>query len=185
MTIVSLPPDREVIERVRSGDAEILERLMANYWGDLVRYADGILGGSGDGQDVVQEAFIRFWSRRERWGAEGSVKALLYTVTRNAAIDERRKGARGATVRLDPETPSRDPSPYDQVREDELRRAAAVAVDRLPPKRQEVFRLIREGGLTYKEVATVLGLSAQTVANQMSLALADLRKALETVRLPE
>jgi RNA polymerase sigma-70 factor (ECF subfamily) len=60
----------------------------------------------------------------------------------------------------------------------ELKRLAAAAVAGLPPKRREVFRLVREEGLSYKEVAEALGLSPQTVANHMSLALADLRATL-------
>ena len=55
---------------------------------------------------------------------------------------------------------------------------AEEAVARLTPRRQEIFRLVRENGLSYREVAEVLDLSPQTVANLMSLALADLRAAL-------
>ena len=69
-------------------------------------------------------------------------------------------------------------SPLSPAEAAQLQRAASEAVSGLPPKRQEVFRLAREEGLTYAEIAAVMGVSPQTVANQMSLALADLRKAL-------
>jgi RNA polymerase sigma-70 factor (ECF subfamily) len=62
---------------------------------------------------------------------------------------------------------------------EELRSMAETAVSSLPPRRQEVFRLVREGGLSYKEVAETLGISTQTVANLMSLALGDLRASLK------
>ena len=56
---------------------------------------------------------------------------------------------------------------------------AAAAVARLPDRRREVFRLVREEGLSYKDVAELMELSSQTVANHMGLAMADLRTALK------
>lgn len=179
MTDRNLPPDRELIEGIRAGDARTLSRLQTAYWDLLVQFAGRILDGSSDPQDVVQEAFIRLWTHRERWGDDGSVRSLLYTVTRNAALDERRRLARSARTSLAADPPAPEPVPSEDAVAEELRRAAAEAVSRLPPKRQEVFRLAREEGLTYAEIAGVMGVSPQTVANQMSLALADLRRALE------
>lgn len=173
-----LPPDHVLIERIRSGDETVVAELLASYWSPLVEYAGGILPDAADAQDVVQEAFIRLWARREQWGTDGSVRALLYTMTRHAALDERRRETRRERAAREAEPMRPLPSPSDDALDSELRRAAAVAVSALPPKRQEVFRLVREEGLSYKETAQVMGLSPQTVANQMSLALADLRKAL-------
>lgn len=178
MTDRSLPPDRELIEGIRIGDSAVLEKLMDAYWIPLVQSAGRILDGCGDPQDVVQEAFIRLWTHRERWNAEGSVRSLLYTVTRNAALDERRRSARGERLSRAVDPPSAAPAPSEAAEAGQLGLAVAEAVSRLPPKRQEVFRLSREQGLSYGEIATVLGVSPQTVANQMSLALADLRQAL-------
>lgn len=178
MTDRSLPPDSELIEGIRSGEASVLERLVAAYWSPLVQFAGRILDGGADPQDVVQEAFIRLWTHRERWGSEGSVRSLLYTVTRNAALDERRRSARGERLAQAVDPPPSTAEPSEVAEAGQLESAIAEAVRRLPPKRQEVFRLSREQGLTYAEIAQVLSVSPQTVANQMSLALADLRKAL-------
>lgn len=175
----STPSDAEVIERLKADDARALELLLATHWAALLRYAEGVLGGVGDPQDVVQEGFIRLWNRRAEWNPDGSIKALLYTMTRNAALDQRRRRVRSG--RLDPraDTQSAGSSPYEDVQGAELQRAAAAAVSNLPPKRQEVFRLARDEGLSYRDIAQVMGISEQTVANQMSLALADLRVALK------
>jgi RNA polymerase sigma-70 factor (family 1) len=173
-----LPADRELIEGIRSGDPKTLARLQTAYWARLVQYADRFLEGGSDPQDVVQEAFIRLWTHRERWTPEGSLRSLLYTVTRNAALDERRRVARRAKASLSVDPPGGRAGPDDQAIAEELLQAAAEAVSRLPPKRQEVFRLAREEGLAYAEIARVMDVSPQTVANQMSLALGDLRRAL-------
>lgn len=179
-----LPPDDVLIEGVRSGDPGTLARLQIAYWAQLVRFASRIVEARADPQDVVQEAFIRLWTYRERWQVRGSVRSLLFTITRNAALDELRRYRRGERAATAADPPRAQPAPSDDAIAGELRRAAAVAVAALPPQRQEVFRLAREHGLTYAEIAAVLDLTPQTVANHMSLALADLRRALEPF-LPE
>lgn len=171
--------DRELIEGIRSCDPKVAQHLLDRFWEPLIRYAEGILGDTADAQDVVQDAFVRLWSHRERWGTAGSVRALLYTVTRNAALDERRRLARQGQVSREYDIPYIGPSPSDDLITGEAQRAAVVAISRLPPKRREVFRLAREEGLTYKEIAAVMGISAQTVANQMSSAMTELKRALE------
>ena len=57
-----------------------------------------------------------------------------------------------------------------------------VAIGALPDKRQEIFRLAREEGLKYREIAERLGLSAKTVEAQMTLALKSLRDTLKEYR---
>jgi RNA polymerase sigma-70 factor (ECF subfamily) len=178
MTDASPPTDAELIAGIRSGDTDALKRLVDAYWDTLVQFAGRVLGGHADPQDVVQEAFIRIWTHRERWGADGSVRSLLYTVTRNAALDARRKHSRGERAAQAAQPPVPPTAPSDDAQAAQLEEAASRAVGALPRKRREVFRLAREEGLTYGEIAAVMGISGQTVANHMSLALADLRTAL-------
>ena len=171
--------DRELIEGIRSCDPGVAQYLLDRYWQPLIRYADGILGGAVDSQDVVQDAFVRLWAHRERWDEVGSVRALLYTVTRNLALDEGRRLSRRTQVSYEDDIPYIGPSPSEEVVMDEVQRAAADAVSSLPPKRQEVFRLSREEGLSHKEIAAIMEISVNTVANQMTMAIADLRRALK------
>jgi len=178
------PRDREFLhlpgylESLRSGDSQALDRLMDLLWAPLVGYAGRILPDDSDPQDIVQEAFVRLWTRRATLREDGSLQALLYTTVRNACLDEIRTRRRRQKLRSAECGPSPAPGPYEDTRGAELQRLAAAAVAKLPEKRREVFRLVRQEGLSYREAAEVLGLSEQTVANHMSLALADLRTAL-------
>ncbi|MEJ2204046.1 MAG: RNA polymerase sigma-70 factor [Gemmatimonadota bacterium] len=177
-------PDSELLERVRGGDPAALQSLLDTHWARLVRYARRLLPEPEDAQDVVQDAFVRLWARRTRWKVEGSVRSLLFTITRNAALDEMRRRARRGRAAQAFRGPAPPALPSEEAAASELERAAAAAVAALPPRRQEVFRLVREAGLSYGEIAEVMDVSPQTVANQMSLALADLRRALRP-HLPE
>jgi RNA polymerase sigma-70 factor (ECF subfamily) len=169
------------MEGLRAGDATVLRLLLRMYLGPLHRYAEALLSGRWDAEEVVQEAFVQLWEKRDRWREDGSVRALLFTLTRNLSIDTLRRrrreldlGDQGLRRFSSPA-----PTPLEDTHEGELRSMAEAAVSSLPPRRQEVFRLVREAGLSYKEVAETLGISNQTVANLMSLALADLRASLK------
>ena len=178
MQALSQDDARALVSRVRSGDAEAFERILHSYWAPLVRFARRVLPEADDPQDVVQDVFVKLWKRRDSLSVDGSVQALLFTMTRNAALDGVRRRDRHARAMTGYAGSGSEALPAQVAAAEELAAAARAAVAALPPKRREVYRLVREEGLTYEEVAEVLTLSPQTVANHMSLALADLRKAL-------
>ena len=170
--------DPGFLHAFRSGDPDAMSRILSRLWDPLLVYARRLLPDQSDPQDLVQEAFVRIWVRRAHLRDDGSLKALLYTTVRNACLDEVRTNRRRQRLQAVGEPPAPPRTPYEDVQGAELQRLAAAAVSNLPEKRQEVFRMVREDGLTYRETAEILGLSEQTVANHMSLALADLRVAI-------
>lgn len=174
-----LTADAALVRELRADSQPALQQLMDAYWEPLVGFASRILGGRGDPEDPAQTAFVRLWTRRHQLNESGSLRSLLYTIVRNASLDELRKQGRRASAQEGTPPPSPPRTPYEDVQGAELQRLAAAAVSRLPERRQEVFRLVREEGLSYQEISEVLGLSAQTVANHMSLAMADLRTTLK------
>lgn len=168
--------DRDLTDRLRAGDESALAEVLDRHWHGLLRYAYGLLGDWDRAEDVTQGAYVRLWASRDRW-TQGSVIALLHTIVRNAAIDvlksPRVRSADASLVGL-----AASGSPESATELAELESAVEGAVEALPPRRREVFRLVRESGLSYAEVAEVTKLSRQTVANHMSLALRDLRTML-------
>jgi RNA polymerase sigma-70 factor (family 1) len=153
---------------------------MALYHGPLLHYATTLLGSVDRAEDVVQETFVRIWERRCHWGAEGSVKSLLYRTARNLALNERRhlrvreNWKRRQTVREQPDPPTM----AERRREAELLTNLEAALDSLPSRRREIFELARFHDLSYRQIAEKLGISPQTVANQISAAMRDLKRAL-------
>ncbi len=167
------------MDRIRAGDIGALELLLRDVWPPLVAHLAAVTGSLEAAEDAAQEAFVRLWERREDWRA-GSARALLFRIGRNAALDEgRRARVRGrlAAERSRSGVAS-PPTPDGDLDRSELRLRLDAALDRLPPRRREVFELIRFSGLSHEEAADAMGLATQTVANHMSLALRDLRAAL-------
>jgi len=171
-------PDVGIVRGLQDDDPKALQELVDALWSPLAAFAQRILGGAGDPEGTVQTAFARLWSRRRSLDDTGSLRSLLYTMVRNACLDEIRRVRRQERIPAENLRPPPPRTPYEDVQGAELHRLAAAAVARLPERRREVFRLVREEGLSYKEVARVMDLSSQTVANHMSLAMADLRTAL-------
>lgn len=160
-------------------DDDALEELVQRFWSPLVAYASRLLGERAAAEDVVQTAFVRLWERAHVVPAGDAVRPFLYRVVRNLAANEWR---RQQTHRnwLDDECalPTPTAKPSQAVEEDELAAALAAAVERLPGRRREVFVLSRYHALTNGQIAEVLSIAPQTVANQLVSALRELRVVL-------
>ena len=174
------PTDTDLLLRLASDDDRALDLLLERYWAPLFRFALRRTGSRDVAADVVQDAFCRLWTRRGSWRVQGSVRALLYRLTRNSAVSQHRgKEARKRALQnyaersADISTSGRIPAEHVELRE-----ALERAIAGLPARRREVFLLRMMDDLSYEDIARVMGTSKQTVANQLSRALATLRPAL-------
>ncbi|HXQ82269.1 MAG TPA: sigma-70 family RNA polymerase sigma factor [Opitutaceae bacterium] len=131
-----------------------------------------------DAEDVVQEAFVRFW-RRQR-GLSGEPLALLLTSVRRAGLDIARRRMRRAAREAGAlgEEPGGG-SLFEPLPEGDDRRAAIEsALGRLPSEQREVLALKIWGDLTFAQIAHQLGIPANTAASRYRYALAALRHEL-------
>lgn len=168
------------VEGIRAGDAVAFEALFRAYHAPLCAFAFRYLRARDLAEEIVQEVFLFVWERRETWDVRTSVKNYLFTAIRNAALSYlrhervvRRREAETVELFGGPSA-----SADAEVGAAETLAAVQRAVGRLPERCRLVFTLQREQGLTYSEVAEVLGISPKTVEVQMGRALKSLRKAL-------
>ncbi len=181
----SVPADdlTSLMASIRGGSESALGRLMELCWAELVRYAASQLSDVELSRDVVQEAFIQVWERRRAWRPRGSARVYLYRIVRNLVIDQKRRQAvrrRWLTRqgREDAVGGAHAATPAEVLDAKMLADAFQAAVASLPDRRREVFELVFQRGLSHAEAATVMNVSAQTVANQMSSALRTVRQAV-------
>jgi len=148
----------------------------------LVLFARQWAPAAGDAEDVVQDAFVRFWRARHR--AEDPV-AYLFACVRHTALEWRRgrhrRQAREAAVAR-PE--AAEPLFTCPVECDERRRAIEAALRRLPAEQAEVVVLKIWGGLTFEQIAAALDVPANTAASRYRNALAKLRDLLAEANVP-
>jgi RNA polymerase sigma-70 factor (ECF subfamily) len=128
-----------------------------------------------DAEDIVQEAFVKFWRRNH----QVNNRALLYATVRSIALDfirrDRRRARREANVFVGTESTI---EPQFEL-EDETQAALAAAVDALPHDQREVLVLKIWNELTFAEIAAALGISQNTAASRYRYALAGLKKSLQ------
>ena len=141
----------------------------------LVLFARQWVRSPADAEDVVQDAFVRFWRRHHRIDN----RALLYSAVRSAALDlirrDQRRSRREIEVFADAE---RSVEPEFEPGDDSQRELAA-AVDHLPPDQREVLVMKVWNELTFAEIAETLGISQNTAASRYRYALAALKKRLQ------
>jgi RNA polymerase sigma-70 factor (ECF subfamily) len=131
-----------------------------------------------DAEDVVQEAFIRFW-RRQR-GLSGEPLALLLTSVRRAGLDIARRRVRREAREKSAMAEDSGPNPlFEPLPDgDDRRIAIESALGRLAPEQREVLALKIWGELTFAEIAGQLGIPPNTAASRYRYALAALRREL-------
>jgi len=181
--------DRAWVAAIRTGDAAAFEAMFRAYKNDLVAFATALLDSREAAQEVVQDIFLRIWQQRELWEFPGPLNTYLFRAARNGAIGRirheridarfRERVGTGASAHLH----GSRPRPADErARLSDLASAIELAVNDLPERCREVFRLSRYHHLSNPQVADVLGISINTVEVQITRAISFLRKRLADFR---
>jgi RNA polymerase sigma-70 factor, ECF subfamily len=175
-----LPNESEWVEAIRAGDPSAFEALFHAYHAGMCSFAYRYLGARDLAEEIVQEVFLCVWERRETWHVRTSVRSYLLTAVRNAALSYLRheRVVRRRQIEIPDSQETLAVSPEVRAQEAELITAVREAIARLPERCRVAFTLHREQGLTYVEVAEVLGISPRTVEVQIGRALKALRKRL-------
>jgi len=171
--------ERDLQERIRAGDERAFDSVFRTHYAHLVRVAESMLRESALAEEIAQEVMLELWRRRESLELEQTFAAYLIRSTRNRALNhirhQRVVAREAAAAAIEPQA-SR--SAEEELLGVELQQAVREAIDALPEKSREVFRLSREQGLKYAEIASVLEISVKTVEKRMGQALSELRERL-------
>jgi RNA polymerase sigma-70 factor (ECF subfamily) len=151
-----------------------LEQWLDQHAAALVLFARGWLSSHADAEDVVQEAFVRFWRSRDR---VSDPAAYLYACVKRCALEWIRAGARRsrreeATARAEAE-----PLFQDALEQQERRVAIEEALASLPEKQREVLVMRIWGDLSFPQIAEALGVPTETATSRYRYALAKLHEA--------
>jgi RNA polymerase sigma-70 factor (family 1) len=164
------------------GEEKAFDYLFRAYYGALCLFAGNYLEIPDDARDLVQDCFVKLWSRRTALKNPQAIRSFLYTTVRNACLNVLRSKNR-ISLR-DPLEPAgfRDPLEdkwLEKVVEAETLREIYVHVQSLPPRTREVFLKFYLEGKDCNAIALDLHRSPSTVRNQKNKALTILREKFQ------
>lgn len=168
--------DEALFERLIAGDLGAFDRLYDRFERPLFGFIRAQLGDASEAEDVLHEAFMAVLRERQRPSSIRSFRSWLFGVAANLCSNRIRSRKRAGRA-LETERAFAAPS-SDQAEELEAARRSQKlehAVERLPRALGEIYRL-RATGLSYAEMAEVLGLPLGTVKSRMHEMVERLRR---------
>ena len=174
--------DLALYAKVREGDIHAFETLFRRLFEPLCLYAKKITGDIDVAQEIVQELFYQIWKDRTELRLVLSVKSYLYGAVRNQSLQylehlQVRQRYRQHVAGTFSESSLYD-SPQEILEYKELEQRLEYALEHLPKRRRDIFRMNRFEGKKYEQIACELSLSVKTIEAEMSKALQTLRKSI-------
>ncbi len=173
--------EKEWFRRTAGGDSKAFTELFHHYNARLFPFVRRITKSESAAEEIVQETFLRLWVHRATVGVMEKPAAWLFLIASNLSMSHLRNRMNAAVKHAGAfarsETAAGD-SFLQELEGKEMAVLVEAAIQLLPPKRQEVFRLSRQEGLTYQQIADRLDISPNTVKDHLVIALRSIREYL-------
>lgn len=179
--------DEKYIIGLQKGSYADFNKLYDLYADRLYGFAYNLTRSSEMAEEIVQEVFLKVWQMREHISPGYSFRSFLFTIARNRFLNDLRD--RLTTLSYDDYTAQFgslgevENTTENEFNFRELNEKIICAKDKLSSRQREIFELSKEEGLSNQEIASRLGISEQSVRNQLSCALKVLREELVKIGL--
>ena len=171
----------KLLKQIKSGNKNAINELYQLYSNRLYRFAFGYLKSDEDTRDIIQEVFIRLWSRRKELDDQTNLEAILFTIAKNVIITTFRKKIteKEYLEHLKFLVVKNNSDTEEQVDFNLLSEKVKHLVNQLPKQRKRIFILSKEKGYTNKAIAEELKISVKTVEDHMTKARKFLKENLK------
>lgn len=152
-----------------------------NYYGKLLRFAMTFFHNRTLAEDAVSEVLIRLLRKRNDLFFIENFEGYLYQYVKNEALNNIKLNRTKVGASIEESSHEILPDlmdPHQRLVEHELRYCVSTLIESLPPKRKMVYRLIKDEGMRYKDVAGIMDISERTVEVHLKIAVQDLRLAV-------
>lgn len=182
------PDIQDIIYLIAEHDDQNAFRELFNLFSPgLFSYTRSIVKSGNLAEEIVEDVFVNLWKNRKNLVAIKNLTYYLYTANKNIILNYLTKEKRHASISLDDISydaryTSGNP---EEVYTSKLNISHILsAIQSLPGKCQLIFRLAKEEGLTYAEIAQLLNIAPKTVENQMQIAFRKISECIEQ-KLPQ
>ncbi|WP_289053093.1 RNA polymerase sigma-70 factor [Carboxylicivirga marina] len=183
-------PESVIAQKIKCGNLEVFQDFYKTNYKRLHNYATLFLSQSDEAEDVVQDTFINLWNKRASINVEQSIGGLLYRAIRNQCLNAikhskvkdkfiefaKKYDSIDTVYREDFNLETSDSDTfyvYSQI---------SKAIDELPQKRKEVYKLSKIEGQTHNEIAQQLDITTKGVERHITMANKALRAKLKHLK---
>ena len=173
-----LPDEKNLFARAAQGDqaafTAIFDHYMPRIYGYILKYTKS----ETSAQDITQDVFAKLWEKRQDLATIESHASYIFTAAFRTSINHFKKEARETRLikEYHQQTGDEVNDIEDSISFKESNHLLQLAIDQMPPQRQLIYKLNKEDGLSYDEIAEKLNISRNTVKNTIAEATAFVRK---------
>jgi len=180
---------RELQIRVAKEDEMAFTQLYVHFGKKLIQFALSLVRSKEVAEELVEDVFVKLWANRNNIVDIENLTVYLYVAVKNRSLNALSHKAKELIAApfdyLDTTLDGFASDPYDIMITSEMMASMQHAIDELPPRCKMIFKLVREDGLKYKEVADILNISINTIDAQMAIAVKKICTALHVKRSPK
>lgn len=181
LTAITIQTDEQLLNSIiENNDYKAFERLFHRYYSLLCQQVNRRICNSHFAEEIVLDVFTKIWRNRANISINTKVKYYLFTAIKNQAIDYLRKQVkqRNYQYEISRDFQSNFATPEELIIGEELRIKIENAIELLPPQAKNVFRMSRDKGMKYREIAVELNISIRTVETHIRRSLISLRSTV-------
>jgi RNA polymerase sigma-70 factor (ECF subfamily) len=169
-------------ERTALKDEQVFKDLYRQYFVKLYRFANSLVNGKEAAEEIVHDVMINLWKKRTSFTEIENLDSYLYVSVKNLCLNYLRN--EGKHLHTDIELIYNNNNHITIDPESLLISKQGVEdlnsfINNLPVKCKLIFRLVKDDGLKYKEVAALLNISIKTVENHLAIALKKIAEAIK------
>ncbi|UMB52496.1 RNA polymerase sigma-70 factor [Lutibacter sp. A64] len=166
---------RKVILNLKKGDTNAFKLIFDAFYDRLYAFSYQYVKEKYAAEEIVENTMLMVWEKRKHLDAIQNLKSYLYKTVRNASLDYLKKSSK--TVQLDTEL--HDTQFNQFIIEEETHQYFINAMELLPDKCRQIFKMCCIEGIKYKDVAEDLNISINTVKSQRARAVKLLQSHLK------
>ena len=162
-------------ERIAQSDESALADLYQIFYKRLLNFSKELVRSKEAAEEIVEDVFVQLWNRRIKMNTIENLAVYLYVAVKNRSLNKLSEKAQYLVVapfdNLDINLSDAVSNPGELMITAEMMKLMQQAINVLPPRCKMIFKLVREDGLKYKEVAQILNISVNTIDAQMAIAV--------------
>lgn len=179
--MISDEQHNDLVIRLQNGSKYAFKKIFTFYHQRIYNFCLRLLENPDKAEEIVQKVFVALWEQQSQLDESKSLASYLFSIARYMVYQEYRTRAymKAAFKEIACQRTSFRETTKDEVLFKELSDVIQKLINQLPARQKEIFRLSRDTGLSYKEIAKKLDISENTVDTQIRRALNSLRKEYE------